>query len=113
MGRLAGNRRGWQAGRRCRAGIVAAAAAVGINGWGGGSGTAVAQVMLDGSLGPARSLPPGKMTVPYTDGRLVDKNLFHSFGALNLAPGDELTFTGPDTVSRVWARVTGGSPSTI
>jgi filamentous hemagglutinin family protein len=78
-----------------------------------GAGEAAAQVVLDGSFGPARTFASGNITIPHMDGRLAGANLYHSFRTLNITANDVVTFTGPATVERVWARVTDGSPSTI
>src|SRR5262249_3507474 len=40
-------------------------------------------------------------------------NLFHSFGKFNLSQGESATFTGPNTITNILGRVTGGSPSSI
>jgi len=46
-------------------------------------------------------------------GQIRGPNLFHSFGQFNLFQGESATFTGPNTVTNILSRVTGGSPSSI
>lgn len=74
-----------------------------------------AQVVLDGTLGPASTRVGPNYIVPMSVGRLVGTNLFHSFAQFNVNQGESLTFTAPSdvTVSNVLARVTGGQPSNI
>src|SRR5687767_5274155 len=72
-----------------------------------------AKVVTDGSLGPGRALGGPDYAVTPDLGRQVGGNLFHSFRQLDLAAGESATFSGPDSISRVLARVTGGSPSSI
>jgi filamentous hemagglutinin family protein len=40
-------------------------------------------------------------------------NLFHSFGEFNVPTGGSATFAGPNTITNILGRVTGGQPSTI
>jgi filamentous hemagglutinin family protein len=72
-----------------------------------------AQVTLDGSLGPQRSLTGPDYRIDAAVGQIRGRNLFHSFGQLNLSQGESATFTGPNTITNILGRVTGGSPSTI
>src|SRR3954468_5914245 len=74
-----------------------------------------AQVVLDGTLGPAGPRIGPNYVVPMSVGRLVGTNLFHSFAQFNVNQGESLTFTAPSDVpvSNVLARVTGGQPSNI
>ena len=72
-----------------------------------------AEVITDGSLGAAGSLPGPAFQIPAGLGKKVDANLFHSFSQFNLANGESATFSGPADVARVFARVTGGSASSI
>jgi filamentous hemagglutinin family protein len=46
-------------------------------------------------------------------GQIRGSNLFHSFGQFNLFQGESATFTGPNTITNILSRVTGGSPSSI
>lgn len=75
------------------------------------SAVAFAQVTLDGTLGPAGSLPGPAYQIPAEVGRQVGGNLFHSFGKFSLYAGESATFTGPDSVKNVIGRVTGGEAS--
>jgi len=74
-----------------------------------------AEVLLDGSLGPAGP-PPGsrsQVVIPAELGRTVGSNLFHSFGEFSIGRNQSATFTGPAAIDNVIGRVTGGNPSTI
>lgn len=79
------------------------------------SAQAGADVITDGSLG-ARG-PVGKSGGDYrirsSLGKKVGGNLFHSFEKFNLQSGESATFTGPNSVDNILARVTGGKRSTI
>jgi filamentous hemagglutinin family protein len=82
-----------------------------------------ADVVLDGSLGAAGPVGPGRLP----DGRATDHliesrlgqqagaNLFHSFSRFTIEPGRSASFVhgGPVPVSHVIARVTGGAASSI
>jgi filamentous hemagglutinin family protein len=74
---------------------------------------AAAQVELDATLGAAGPVTGPDFRVAAGLGRQVGGNLFHSFKTFNLAAGESATFSGPSSVARVIARVTGGSPSSI
>src|SRR5688572_15087449 len=75
--------------------------------------TASAQVVLDGTLGPAGPLTGPTILIPPEVGQLRGGNLFHSFSQLNVAADEVVGFTGPNSVVNILARVTGGTPSTI
>jgi filamentous hemagglutinin family protein len=72
-----------------------------------------AQITLDGTLGPASSLSGPDYEIGAELGKQAGSNLFHSFGLFNVNAGESASFTGPDTVSSIVARVTGGNPSLI
>ena len=72
-----------------------------------------AQITLDGSLGPRGALNGPHYTISDRMGQIRGSNLFHSFGQFNLSRGESATFTGPNTISNILSRVTGGSPSSI
>jgi filamentous hemagglutinin family protein len=72
-----------------------------------------AQITLDGTVGPASSLSGPNYEISADLGKQTGANLFHSFGLFNVNTGESATFTGPDTVSNIIARVTGGNPSLI
>jgi len=72
-----------------------------------------AQITLDGSLGPRGALRGPNYIISDSVGQLRGPNLFHSFGQLNLSQGESATFTGPNTITNILSRVTGGSPSSI
>src|SRR4051812_25455160 len=76
--------------------------------------TAPGEVVLDGTLGgTAGALQGPDFHVAASMGKKVGSNLFHSFQTFNLAKDDTATFDGPASVQRVFARVTGGTPSTV
>jgi filamentous hemagglutinin family protein len=74
-----------------------------------------AQISLDGSLGPRGALTGPNYIIPAAVGQIRGPNLFHSFDQFNLRPfqGESATFTGPNTITNILSRVTGGSPSII
>ncbi len=62
----------------------------------------------------------GKLDLPGPDyeikaefGKQAGANLFHSFRQFNIHSGESATFTGPDSVKNIIARVTGGEASWI
>ncbi|HEY1683467.1 MAG TPA: filamentous hemagglutinin N-terminal domain-containing protein [Tepidisphaeraceae bacterium] len=72
-------------------------------------------VTLDGSLGqPASAIIPTNSVYMLTlaQGKQVGSNLFFSLGKFNLDKGEVAQFSGPNSVSNVLTRVTGGA-STI
>ena len=78
--------------------------AIGLIGW--PFSTAFADIVTDGTVGPA-------FAVPESLGSRVGNNLFHSFQRLNLGNGEQATFSGSATISNVISRVTGGQASNI
>jgi filamentous hemagglutinin family protein len=70
-------------------------------------------VVTDGTVGPAKPLAGPTFKVTPDLGKRVGPNLFHSFQQLDLSAGEVAEFSGPASVSRVFARVTGGAPSSI
>lgn len=75
-----------------------------------------AEVVLDGSLGPAGNIPAfGGVVfqIPSNFGQTLGSNLFHSFDRFNIAIGQAATFTGPGNIDNIIARVTGGMASNI
>lgn len=74
---------------------------------------AAAQHTIDGTLSPAQTLAGPHYTIGANLGRQVGGNLFQSFGIFGLSTGETANFTGPNTVSNVIGRVTGGSQSSI
>jgi filamentous hemagglutinin family protein len=77
------------------------------------SNRAVAQITIDGTLSPARTLTGPNYTIRQADGQTVRSNLFHSFGRFNLSTGESATFQSDASIRNIFSRVTGGSPSTI
>ncbi len=88
---------------------VAAAAAVLLTGPVRGA----AQIVTDGTLGPATTLTGPAIQIPHTLGTLRGPNLFHSFERFGIPSGTSATFAGPDSVGRVISRVTGGHASQL
>src|SRR6266581_8187908 len=70
-------------------------------------------VVLDGSLGTRGSLPGPNFMIPASFGKQVGGNLFQSFSQFNLNNSQSATFSGPNNIDNILARVTGGSPSSI
>ena len=76
-------------------------------------GSLFAEVTLDGTLGRCGALDGPNYTINADMGKLAGSNLFHSFGKFGLTSAESATFTGPNTVANIIARVTGGNPSNI
>ena len=72
-----------------------------------------AQVRTDGTLGPRTTLSGPNFTIGPSLGQQRGGNLFHSFDQFNLSAGQTATFTGAASIRYVFARVTGGQPSSI
>lgn len=72
-----------------------------------------AEVTLDGTLGPAGPVlgPNYEIAAPLDQQR--GGNLFHSFGRFNVVTGESATFSGPNSVTNIISRVTGGEASWI
>ncbi len=84
------------------------------------SGPAAADVVLDGTLGPAGAVggglvdgAPTTYVIDESLGRRVSGNLFHSFGLLSIEAGESAAFTGVEPTAAIIARVTGGEPSLL
>ena len=77
------------------------------------AGALRAEVITDGSLGAAGSLPGPAFQIPAGLGKKAGANLFHSFSKLNLGSGESATFSGPADVQHIFARVTDGNASSI
>jgi filamentous hemagglutinin family protein len=76
-------------------------------------GSSAAQITLDGSLGPPGPLTGPDYRIGAELGQLRGSNLFHSFGAFNVPTGGSASFAGPNTITNILGRVTGGQPSSI
>ncbi len=75
--------------------------------------TCQAEIIVDSSLGTERTELIGpNFNVSHELGKLVDRNLFHSFEKFNLDGNQSASFTGPPTIKNILSRVTGGT-STI
>ncbi len=72
-----------------------------------------AEITTDGSLGSRANLPGPDYQIKADLGRQMGGNLFHSFQDFNLQSFESATFSGPNNVSNVISRVTGGNPSSI
>lgn len=78
-----------------------------------GSPAALAQIVTDGTVGPAVSLNGPEVTIGAELGTTRGGNLFHSFQRFDIPTGQRATFTGPDQIQNVIGRVTGGQTSQI
>jgi filamentous hemagglutinin family protein len=72
-----------------------------------------AQVVMDGSVGPKGSLAGPQYQIVSGLGSQIGPNLFHSFSQFDLKAKEAAQFSGPSSVHNVFARVTGGSASSI
>jgi filamentous hemagglutinin family protein len=72
-----------------------------------------AEVITDGTLGIATSLPGPDYLIDDSLGQQFDGNLFHSLQTFNLNAGESATFTGPNSIANILTRVTGGNSSFI
>jgi filamentous hemagglutinin family protein len=75
--------------------------------------SASAEVTLDGTLGRSGALPGPDYLIGADLGRQHGGNLFHSFQGFNLNHSESATFSGPNSVSNIISRVTGGNLSQI
>ncbi len=76
-------------------------------------GIAHAQVVTDGSLGPAVALPGPNFVIDPALGQTRGGNLFHSFSAFNVGSQQAAFFLGTPGLVNIFARVTGNTPSVI
>lgn len=76
---------------------------------------ASAEVITDGTLGTLGRVPLSapNYTIAADLGQQLGGNLFHSFSQFNLKQGETATFAGPNSVTNIVSRVTGGSRSDI
>jgi filamentous hemagglutinin family protein len=72
-----------------------------------------AEVVLDGTLGPAVALPGPNYQIEANLGQQYGNNLFHSFRDFNLDSTESATFDGPVGIKNIISRVTGGHSSSI
>lgn len=72
-----------------------------------------AEIVLDGSLGGPGALKGPDYQIDAHLGQQQGTNLFHSFSEFNLDSHESATFTGPESITHLLARVTGGHPSRI
>lgn len=75
------------------------------------AGSAVADIVTDGTVGPAQPLEGPYYHIPAELGTVRDRNLFHSFEKFSLQADQSADFTGPDHIANVISRVTGGERS--
>jgi filamentous hemagglutinin family protein len=71
------------------------------------------QIVLDGTMGHAGALTGPNYQITAALGKQSGGNLFQSFSSFNLAKGELASFSGPNSVQNVLARVTGGTASSI
>jgi filamentous hemagglutinin family protein len=74
---------------------------------------AAQSIILDGTLGPARTLSGPNYIIRQADGLPVGNNLFQSFGRFNLNTGESANFQSLPNIRNILSRVTGGSTSFI
>ena len=72
-----------------------------------------AEIITDGTLGTPSALLGPHYVVGAEFGQQFGENLFHSFSRFNLNVDESATFSGPENVSRIISRVTGGYPSNV
>ncbi len=72
-----------------------------------------AEVVLDGTLGPAVALPGPNYQIEANLGQQYGSNLFHSFSDFNLESTESAIFDGPVGIKNIISRVTGGRSSSI
>lgn len=72
-----------------------------------------AQVTMDGTLGPATSLPGPDYAITPDLGQQLGGNLFYSFGQFSIYAGESATFSGPGSITNIIGRITGGNVSFI
>jgi filamentous hemagglutinin family protein len=72
-----------------------------------------AEIILDGTLGPATELPGPQYQITADLGQQHGSNLFHSFNIFNINNGEIATFSGPNQINHIISRITGNYPSTI
>ena len=73
----------------------------------------VAEVVLDGTLGPEKVLEGPDFEILSEYGRQEGNNLFHSFSQFDLNKEQSATFTGDETIQNIIGRVTSGKYSII
>jgi filamentous hemagglutinin family protein len=72
-----------------------------------------AEIITDGTLGKTTSLKGPNFLINDSLGLQIGGNLFHSFQEFNIFYGESATFTSPDSVNNILARVTGNNLSRI
>lgn len=77
------------------------------------SQTVWAEVITDGSLGAAQSIPGPTYAITQALGQTQGSNLFHSFSKFNINTGETADFHADSSITNIYARVTGGSESLI
>jgi filamentous hemagglutinin family protein len=70
-------------------------------------------ITIDGTLSEAKTLVGPNYAITANLGKQIGGNLFHSFGKFGLSQGESANFSGPNTVTNIVGRVTGGSQSSI
>ncbi|MDM8561070.1 filamentous hemagglutinin N-terminal domain-containing protein [Candidatus Parabeggiatoa sp. HSG14] len=73
----------------------------------------LSQITTDGSLSSRANLQGPNYMIGADLGHQLGSNLFHSFQDFNLNSSESATFSGPNSVSNIISRVTGGTPSNI
>ncbi|MDM8560142.1 filamentous hemagglutinin N-terminal domain-containing protein [Candidatus Parabeggiatoa sp. HSG14] len=73
----------------------------------------LSQITTDGTLSSRANLQGPNYMIGADLGHQLGSNLFHSFQDFNLNSSESATFSGPNSVSNIISRVTGGTPSNI
>lgn len=86
-----------------------------VSAWAILGSAASAQVITDGSVGPAGSLTGPNYDIGQQLGRTnaAGTTVLHSFSQFDLATGTSATFTGSPSLTSIIARITDGAPSSI
>ncbi len=79
----------------------------------GAGAIATAQVVLDGTMGTSGSIPGPQYAITADVGQQKGNNLFHSFQTFNINTVETAIFSGPNSISNIISRVTGGTESFI
>ncbi|MDY6993092.1 MAG: filamentous hemagglutinin N-terminal domain-containing protein, partial [Pseudomonadota bacterium] len=75
--------------------------------------TLQAEIVVDGSLGPQRTLQGPDYQIEAALGYQQGNNLFHSFSQFKLTSQESAVFSGPLTIKNIITRITGGQPAFI
>lgn len=91
---------------------VALSSGIAILGWMVGMAGTIAQIAPDGTL-PTAVSSPNHVDFTIDGGARLGGNLYHSFSQFSVPTGGSAFFNNALDVQNIFARVTGGNPSTI